>query len=77
MSRVKWKGAISFGLLHAPVALYPASPQDEIDFDWLQRESLKPVGYKRVVKETGEEVRKDDIIKAVKYQDRYVVLTVH
>ena len=75
MSRVMWKGAISFGLLHAPVGLYPASQQDEIDFDWLHRESLKPVGYKRVVKDTGEEVDKDDIIKAVKYEDRYVVLS--
>ncbi|HYD61107.1 MAG TPA: Ku protein [Noviherbaspirillum sp.] len=75
MSRVMWKGAISFGLLHAPVGLYPASKQDEIDFDWLHRESLKPVGYKRVVKETGEEVDKDDIVKAVKYDDRYVVLS--
>lgn len=70
-----WKGAISFGLLHAPVGLYPASRQDEIDFDWLHRSSLKPVGYKRVVKETGEEVGKDDIVKAVKYEDRYVVLS--
>jgi len=75
MARVMWKGAISFGLLHAPVGLYPASKQDEIDFDWLHRESLKPVGYKRVVKDTGEEVGKDDIVKAVKYEDQYVVLS--
>lgn len=75
MSRVMWKGAISFGLLHAPVGLYPASQQDEIDFDWLRRDTLQPVGYKRVVKETGEEVGKDDIVKAVKYQDRYVILS--
>jgi DNA end-binding protein Ku len=75
MSRVMWKGAISFGLLHAPVSLHPASRQDEIDFDWLRRDSLQPVGYKRVVKDTGEEIGKDDIVKAVKYEDRYVVLS--
>jgi DNA end-binding protein Ku len=75
MSRVLWKGAISFGLLNAPVALYPASQQDDIDFDWLQRDTLKPVGYKRVVKDSGKEVDKDDIVKAVKYEDRYVVLS--
>jgi DNA end-binding protein Ku len=75
MSRAMWKGAISFGLLHAPVALHPASKQDEIDFDWLQRDTLQPVGYKRVVKETGKEVGKDDIIKGVKYHDQYVVLS--
>jgi DNA end-binding protein Ku len=70
-----WKGAISFGLLHAPVSLHPASKQDEIDFDWLQRGTFKPVGYKRVVKDTGKEVDKDDIVKGVKYKDEYVVLS--
>ncbi|GAB3541881.1 hypothetical protein GCM10027343_13010 [Noviherbaspirillum agri] len=75
MSRVMWKGAVSFGLLHAPVALYPAARQDDIDFDWLRRDTLQPVGYKRVVKETGEEVGKDDIVKAVKYEGQYVVLS--
>lgn len=75
MPRTMWKGAISFGLLHAPVSLYPASRQDEVDFDWLRRDTLQPVGYKRVVKETGEEVDKDDIVKGVKYEGRYVVLS--
>ncbi|HEY8605874.1 MAG TPA: Ku protein [Noviherbaspirillum sp.] len=75
MARTMWKGAISFGLLHAPVSLYPATHQDEIDFDWLRRETLQPVGYKRVVKETGEEVDKDDIIKGVKYEGQYVILS--
>ncbi|MFC7515299.1 Ku protein [Herbaspirillum sp. GCM10030257] len=75
MARVMWKGAISFGLLHAPVSLYPAIQQDEIDFDWLKRDTLQAVGYKRVVKDTGKEVDKDDIIKAVKYEGRYVVLS--
>lgn len=75
MPRTMWKGAISFGLLHAPVSLYPATRQDEVDFDWLQRDTLQPIGYKRVVKETGEEVDKDDIIKGVKYEGRYVILS--
>lgn len=75
MARTLWKGAISFGLLHAPVSLYPASKQDEIDFDWLSKDSLQAVGYKRVVKDTGKEIAADNIVKAVKYEDRYVVLS--
>jgi DNA end-binding protein Ku len=75
MSRVLWKGAVSFGLLHAPVSVFPASRQDEIDFDWLQRNTLRPVGYARVVKETGKKIATDDIVKAVKHDDRYVVLS--
>lgn len=75
MPRTIWKGAISFGLLHAPVSMYPASQSDGIDFDWLQRDTLQPVGYKRVVKKTGEEIAKEDIVKGVKYEDHYVILS--
>jgi len=35
MPRAIWKGAISFGLVHVPVALYTASHEEEIDFDRL------------------------------------------
>jgi DNA end-binding protein Ku len=75
MARTIWKGAISFGLLHAPVSLYPASQEESVDFDWLQRDTLQPVGYKRVVKKTGEEIAKEDIVKGVRYEDHYVILS--
>lgn len=75
MPRAIWKGAISFGLVHVPVALYPASAESDIDFDWLDKRTLDPVGYKRVNKRTGKEVPKDDIVKGVKVSDsRYIVL---
>jgi len=71
-----WKGAISFGLVHIPVALYPASREDAIDFDWLDKRSMDPVGYKRINKRTGKEITKENIVKGVKYEDdRYVVLS--
>ncbi len=35
MQRPIWKGAISFGLVHVPVALYPAASESGVDFDWL------------------------------------------
>jgi DNA end-binding protein Ku len=44
MSRMIWKGAISFGLVHVPVALYPASQEVAVDFDWLDQRSMDPVG---------------------------------
>lgn len=76
MPRSIWKGAISFGLVHVPVALYPATQSDRIDFDWLDRRTMDPVGYKRVNKRTGKEVRKEDIIKGVKQPGGdYVVLS--
>jgi len=66
MPHAIWKGAISFGLVHVPIALYPASSETGIDFDWLDKRSMDPVGYKRVNKRTGKEVDKEDIVKGVK-----------
>ena len=76
MPRVIWKGAISFGLVHVPVALYPASQDVGIDFDWLDKRSMDPVGYQRVNKRTGKEIQAADIVKGIKQDDGdYVVLT--
>jgi len=75
-TRVIWKGAISFGLVHVPVALSPASTEGGIDFDWLDKRSMDPVGYKRVNKRTGKEIGSDNIVKGVKVDDGdYVVLS--
>jgi DNA end-binding protein Ku len=75
MSRAIWKGAISFGLVHIPVALYPASSSRSIDFDWLDKRSMDPVGYKRINKRTGKEIDKENIVKGVKVEGGdYVIL---
>ncbi len=76
MPRVIWKGAISFGLVHVPVALYPASQAVGIDCDWLDKRSMDPVGYTRVNKRTGKEIQSIDIVKGIKQDDGdYVILT--
>ena len=76
MPRALWKGAITFGLVHIPVALYPAATHDELDFDWLDRRDMAPVGYKRINKETGKEVPRENIVRGLKHDDgRYVVLS--
>ncbi len=76
MSRVLWKGAISFGLVHIPVGLYSAEQRNSFDLTLLDRRDMKPVGFKRYNKETEEEVPWDQIVKGYEYEkDRYVVLT--
>ena len=76
MPHAIWKGAISFGLVHVPVALYPGSSEIGIDFDWLDKRSMDPVGYKRVNKKTGKEITKENIVKGVKVDNgKYVVLS--
>lgn len=75
-TRTMWKGAISFGLVHIPVGLYSATASTGIDFDWLDKRSMQPVGYKRVNKVTGKEIAAADIVKGVEYEEgRYVVLS--
>ncbi len=74
--RTLWKGAISFGLVHIPVSLHTATAEHGIDFDWLDKRSMDPVGYKRVNKKTGKEITKEHIVKGVAVEDgHYVVLT--
>jgi DNA end-binding protein Ku len=76
MARTLWKGAISFGLVHIPVGLYSAEKRNSFDLTMLDRRSMKPVGFKRYNKETGEDVSWDDIVKGYEYEkDRFVVLT--
>ncbi len=73
--RALWKGAISFGLVHIPIALYPATSEHAIDFDWLDKRTLDPVGYKRINKKTGREIPREQIVKGIAYESgRYVVL---
>ncbi|MES2151854.1 MAG: Ku protein [Pseudomonadota bacterium] len=76
MARSLWKGAISFGLVHIPVELYPAVREHSLDLTMLDRRDFSPVGFKRYNKNTGQEVGWDDIVKGYEYEDgEYVVLS--
>ncbi|HYG32587.1 MAG TPA: Ku protein [Methylophilaceae bacterium] len=76
MPRAIWKGAISFGLVHIPVELYPAESQKGLDLDMLDRRDFAPVGYKRYNKETGKDIDWNDIVKGYEYEKgQYVVLS--
>lgn len=73
-SRTLWKGAITFGLVHIPVGLHTASVEQGIDFDWLDKRSMDPVGYKRINKKTGKEIDKENIVKGFQYEDGHYVI---
>jgi DNA end-binding protein Ku len=62
--------------VHIPVSLHSATTESGVDFDWLDKRSMDPVGYKRINKRTGKEITKDNIVKGVAYgDDQYVVLS--
>ena len=76
MPRAIWKGAISFGLVHIPVELYPAESRHGLDLDMLDKRDFAPVGYKRYNKDTGKDIDWNDIVKGYEYEKgKYVVLT--
>ena len=73
--RAIWKGAISFGLVNIPIALYPATRREELKFRLLRGKDLSPVNYKRVAEADGKEVEWDDIVKGYEYEKgKFVVL---
>ena len=76
MPRAMWKGAISFGLVTIPVAVYPATEEKTLRFNQLHDEDGGRVRYKRVCEKDGEEVSFEHIVKGYEVEkDRYVVLT--
>jgi DNA end-binding protein Ku len=76
MPRSMWKGAISFGLVTIPVAVYPATEEKTLRFNQLHDEDGGRIRYKRVCEKDGEEVTFEHIVKGYEVEkDRYVILT--
>jgi DNA end-binding protein Ku len=71
-----WKGAISFGLVHVPVQLYPATQSEKVGFNLLDKRSMDPIGYKQFNKNTGKDVTRDNIVRGFEYEKgKYVVMS--
>lgn len=70
------KGAISFGLVHIPVALHTATQDNDIHFNQLCREDGSRIRYKKVCSHCGKEVSGTDIVKGFEFApDQYVTMT--
>lgn len=73
---VSHKGAISFGLVYIPVALYTATQDNDIHFNQLHKDDNSRIRYKKTCSHCGKEVTSNDIIKGFEYdKDKYVVVT--
>ncbi len=76
MPRAMWRGAISFGLVTIPVAVYPATEEKTLRFNQLHDADGGRIRMKRVCEKDGEEVPYEHIVKGYEYEkDHYVVLT--
>lgn len=65
MARPVWEGALSFGLVSVPVALYRATEEHTVTFHQIQRGTNDRVRYQRVNERTGDEVDYRDIVRGV------------
>jgi DNA end-binding protein Ku len=63
MARPIWTGAITFGLVSVPVAMYSATHEHDVSFHQFERDTSDRIRYKRVNERTGKEVDYDDIVK--------------
>lgn len=73
--RAIWKGSISFGLVHIPVAVYPATREESVSFRQLRKKDLSPIRYKKVADADAQEVPASEIVKGYEYErGRYVIL---
>src|SRR5512142_1542794 len=74
-ARPSWRGMISFGLVNVPVNLYTAVKPEIHAMNYLRKDDLCPISYRKVCRATGEEVPFKDIVKGYEYRDGdFVVL---
>lgn len=70
------KGAISFGLVHIPIALHTATQDHDIHFNQLCKEDGSRIKYKKVCANCGKEVSSQDIVKGFEFAPgQYVTMT--
>ncbi|MEW6031349.1 MAG: Ku protein [Bacillota bacterium] len=73
--RTLWKGAITFGLVHIPVRVYPATENKGVKFRYLHRECKTPVRYVKHCPTCRREVASEEIVSGYEYEKgQFVVL---
>jgi DNA end-binding protein Ku len=64
MPRAIWSGSISFGLVNAPVKMYSAIDEHDLELHLVHEKDGSRIGYEKVCKKEGKEVPADEIVKA-------------
>lgn len=76
MPRAIWSGSISFGLVNAPVKMYSAIDEHDLELHLVHEKDGSPIGYDKVCKKEGNMVPADEIVKAFEFSDgEFVYLT--
>ena len=73
MPRAIWSGSISFGLVNAPVRMYSAIDEHDLELHLVHEKDGSRIGYEKVCKKEGKEVPADEIVKAYEVSDGKLV----
>jgi len=75
--RAYWKGYLRLSLVSCPISLFPAtSESDKISFHQINSKTGNRIRYRRVDKETGDEVSANNIIKGYEVsKGQYIEIT--
>ncbi len=73
MPRAIWSGSISFGLVNAPVKMYSAIDEHDLELHLVHEKDGSPIGYRKVCKKEDKEVPADEIVKAYEVADGELV----
>jgi DNA end-binding protein Ku len=73
MPRAIWSGSISFGLVNAPVRMYSAIDEHDLELHLVHEKDGSRIGYEKICKKEGKEVPSDEIVKAYEVSDGELV----
>jgi DNA end-binding protein Ku len=74
MPRAIWSGTIAFGLVSAPVRLYSAISEHDLDLHLIHVADGSRIGYVKVCKAEGEPVPDDEVAKGYETNGKVVLL---
>lgn len=69
MPRAIWSGSIAFGLVNAPVKMYAAIEEHNLELHLVHEKDGSPIGYEKICKKEGKAVPDDEIVKAYEVSD--------
>lgn len=73
--RTLWKGAVSFGLVNIPIKMYVATEHKDIKFNFLHKECMNPIQYRKFCSHCDREIANEEIVRGYEYQKgSYVVI---
>ncbi|HLU25665.1 MAG TPA: Ku protein [Longimicrobiales bacterium] len=69
-----WQGTVTFGLVHIPVRLLPATRKRRIEFRLLHEPDQGPIGYRKVCTVEDRPVPDEEIVRGYRTNGEWIVL---